>query len=201
MVVGEFAEICAKLSIMKNLTNQMLPILTLLCVILLSPASLAQEADPVDQWLTELSNPETEDWERVEERVLDAWSRSGSTAMDLLLERGRDALEEDDYTAALEHFSALTDHAPDFAEGWNMRATAFYLMEEYGLSIEDIGRTLALNPKHFGALSGLGVILEQIGETDEALLAYRTAFEINPHRENLIEAIERLTNDVDGTPI
>jgi len=128
-------------------------------------------------------------------------SRSGSVAMDLLLQRGQDALEEENYQAAIEHFTALTDHAPQFAEAWNMRATAFFLIDEYGLSIEDISRTLALNPKHFGALSGLGVILEQIGDNENALLAYRAAYEINPHRENLTEAISRLENDVDGTPI
>jgi len=77
--------------------------------------------------------------------------------MDLLLQRGQDALEEENYQAAIEHFTALTDHAPQFAEAWNMRATAFFLIDEYGLSIEDISRTLALNPKHFGALSGCGI--------------------------------------------
>lgn len=82
-----------------------------------------------------------------------------------------------------------------------MRATAFFLIDEYGLSIEDIGRALALNPKHFGALSGLGVMLEEIGDTKNALLAYREAYEINPHRENLTEAISRLEKEVDGTPI
>lgn len=186
---------------MRNLTNQMLPVLALLCVSLSVNVSFAQNSDKTTEWLNELADPATGDWEAVEERILDAWSRSGSTAMDLLLERGRDALDEEDFSTALEHFTALTDHAPDFAEGWNMRATTFFMIEEFGLSIEDIGRTLALNPKHFGALSGLGVILEELGEVDEALKAYRLAFEINPHRDNLVEAIERLTKEVDGTPI
>lgn len=175
--------------------------MTLLGVIFSSQLAYGQETDPVIDLLQQLADPETEDWERVEERVIDAWSRSGSVAMDLLLQRGQDALEEENYQAAIEHFTALTDHAPQFAEAWNMRATAFFLIDEYGLSIEDISRTLALNPKHFGALSGLGVILEQIGDNENALLAYRAAYEINPHRENLTEAISRLENDVDGTPI
>jgi len=186
---------------MKNLTNRLIAIMALLCVIFSGSFALSQNADPLDGWLEQLSNPETEDWERVEERVIDAWSRSGSVAMDLLLQRGQEAMDNEDYEAAIEHFTALTDHAPDFAEAWNMRATAFFLIDEYGLSIEDIGRTLALNPRHFGALSGLGVILEEIGDSKNALVAYRSAFEINPHRENLVEAISRLENDVDGTPI
>jgi len=179
----------------------MLVCLVLLGVMLQAPLTRAQDTDDLDRLLSQLADPETEDWERVEERIIDTWSRSGSTAMDLLLIRGQDAMEEDDYQSAIEHFTALTDHAPDFAEGWNMRATAFFLIDEYGLSVEDIGRTLALNPKHFGALSGLGVILEELGDTKNALLAYRSAYEVNPHRENLIEAIARLENDVDGTPI
>lgn len=186
---------------MKNVTNRLIPICALLCVILSAPFVCAQEGGDIEDWLEQLSDPDLTDWERIEEKIVDAWSRSGSTSMDLLLQRGQDALDADDYQAAIEHFTALTDHAPQFAEGWNMRATAFFLIDEHGLSIEDIGRTLALNPKHFGALSGLGVILEELGDTKNALFAYRAAYEINPHRENLIEAIERLENDVDGTPI
>jgi len=82
-----------------------------------------------------------------------------------------------------------------------MRATAFFLIDELGLAVEDISRTLALNPNHFGALNGLGVVLEQMGDDKNALLAYRAAYEINPHRENLIEAIERLEDRVDGSPV
>ena len=91
--------------------------------------------------------------------------------MDLLLRRGNEALEAEDYAAALEHFSALTDHAPDFAEGWNGRATAFYLMDEYSLAIADVERVLALEPRHFGALSGLAFMLEAMGEPELALEA------------------------------
>ena len=140
---------------MKHQTTLMRVFALLLCVILGAPA-VAQSDTSVDEMLAELADPGTEDWEALEERIIDAWSRSGSTAMDLLLMRGQEALDAEDYTAAIEHFTALTDHAPEFAEGWNMRATAFFLIDEYGLSIEDIGRTLTLNPDHFSALNGLG---------------------------------------------
>ena len=186
---------------MKNLTNGMRVFLAILCVTFAQLPAMAQDQEELQRLLSKLADPAAEDWERTEERIIDTWSRSGSTAMDLLLIRGQDALEAEDYQAAIEHFTALTDHAPNFAEGWNMRATAFFLIDEYGLSIEDIGRTLALNPSHFGALSGLGVILEELGDTKNALLAYQSAFKINPHRENLIEAIERLETDVNGREI
>jgi len=190
-----------RLQIMKQLTNA----IAILCLLIGFSfpyfSANAQETDRIETLLKELADPNAEDFERLEDQIIDIWSRSGSISIDLLLQRGRDALDADDYKAAIEHFTALTDHAPDFAEGWNMRATAFYLIEEFGLAIEDIGRTLALNPKHFGALNGLGVLLEQIEDRTNALLAYRAAYEINPHRDNVIEAIERLEVEVDGRSI
>jgi len=178
--------------------------LVILWVIFLGAVpAIAQEDDAVrlDDLLAQLANPATENWEQLENQVIDQWSRSGSRSADFLLQRGRDALEDEDYKAALEHFTALTDHAPDFAEGWSMRATVFFQMDELGLAIEDIGRALALNPQHFGALNGLGVILEQLDKNKAALAAYRAAYAINPHRENLSEAIERLEKSVDGVNI
>lgn len=172
---------------------------------LMSFAGLAEaqtrETGNVDELLAELADPSTENWEEIEAEIQDIWSRSGSRSMDFLLERGREALEAEDYRAAVEHFTALTDHAPDFAEGWNMRATAFFLQEEYGLSLADIGRTLALNPDHFSALAGLGIILEELEDYPNSLKAYEAAQKLNPHHENVKEAITRLTRRVAGWDI
>lgn len=155
-------------------------------------SSVWAQSEKLDELYAELQNPDLPNWEAVEAQIWDEWSRSGSPAMDLLLTRGRAALEAEDPEAAIEHFSALTDHAPDFAEGWNARATAFYQLEEFGLSLADIERTLVLNPRHFGALGGLASILEQINQPRAALSAYRAAHTIHPHRPNVEEAIERL---------
>lgn len=152
----------------------------------------------LDGMLAELAKPETENWQDLEERISDQWSRSGSRTMDLLLERGLDAIDEGKLDVAVEHLTALTDHAPEFAEGWNLRATAFFLMDEYGLAQGDLIRALARNPKHFSAYFGAGVILEETGAFKAALRSYRAAFAINPHRENVAEAIERLERMVDG---
>ena len=84
--------------------------------------------------------------------------------MDLLLQRGSDAIEAEDYPPAVEHLSALVELPPDFAEGWNARATAFYLMDEYSLSMADVEHVLVLEPRHFGALSGLGFMFEAMDE-------------------------------------
>ena len=118
--------------------------------------------------------------------------------MDLLLERGREALTEGDAKLAVEHFTALIDHAPDFAEGYNARATAFFQMGRYGLSLEDIRRTLELNPRHFGALSGLALILEEIGRPEDALAAWREVEALHPTREGMADAIKRLERQVEG---
>lgn len=161
----------------------------------------AQDAPSLSDLLAQLADPATEGWESVEDRVIDQWSRSGSRTVDLLLQRGRDALEDEDIPTAIEHFTAATDHAPDFAEAWNMRATAFFLIDELGLSIDDISRALALNPNHFGALNGLGVIMEELGDHKTALAAYRASHALNPHRESLSEAIARLEKAVEGVDI
>ena len=161
---------------------------------------MADDAE-LDALFDKLAAPDLADWEQVEQDIWEEWSRSGSPAMDLLLERGREAMSEGDLDTAIEHFTALTDHAPDFAEGWNARATAYFGAEEFGLSIDDIQRTLALNPRHFGALQGLGRILEELGDPENALKAYEAAHAVHPHRPNIEQAIERLERDISGQDI
>ena len=121
--------------------------------------------------------------------------------MDLLLERGRDAMEAGDYGAAVEHLTALVDHAPDFPEGWNARATAYFLSGLIGPSIEDIRHTLILEPRHFGALSGLAIIFEDMGRPEQALEAWLAVRAIHPHMPDLDETIKRLERQVSGTDL
>ena len=136
--------------------------------------------------------------QQIESRIYDLWSESGSPSMDLLLSRGREALADSDTAKAIEHFTALVDHAPDFAEGYNARATAFFQRGQYGPALDDIQRTLALNPRHFGALSGLALILEEIGRPEDALEAWREVEKLNPQREGLTDAMSRLAGAVEG---
>lgn len=161
-------------------------------------AAASVPADDIEELHTRLADPDEADWRAVERSLVRAWARSGSAAMDLLLLRGRAAIARGDHRRAVEHLTALTEMAPDFAEGWNARATAFYAQEEFGLSMDDIRRTLALNPRHFGALAGLGRILEQLGEDQAALRAYREALRINPHLAPIRDAAEALEAKVGG---
>ena len=158
----------------------------------LATGPAAAQEQPVDELFEALRSAEGEAARAVEAKILQEWSKSGSASIDLLLDRGRDAMEEEDWRLAIAHFSALIDHAPAFAEGWNARATAYYQEDRLGQSLADIERTLELNPRHFGALSGLAIIMEQLGRDDLALEAWRRVEAISPNRPELDQTIERL---------
>lgn len=176
------------------------PVVTALsAVFLLAGTALASET--IDTLFDQLKTADARAAARLEREIWNEWSKSGSAAMDFLLQRGRDALAAGNTQEAIEHLTALTDHAPDFAEGWNARATAFYQARQFGPSVADIARTLTLNPRHFGALAGLGAIYEEMEQPEKALEIYRTALAIHPHLGGILEAVERLESKVAGTDL
>jgi len=118
--------------------------------------------------------------------------------MDLLLKRGRDALEAGDTKAAIEHLTALTDHAPDFAEGWHTRATAYFEAGLYGPALADLERALRLNPNNYNAIMGLAVILETFEQPKLAYEAYLQAQAIHPYHEGVGKALARLKPEIEG---
>lgn len=166
--------------------------------ILLSTPVFAQDAD-LDDLFAALKEADAADAPKIADKIWREWAKSGSPAMDLLLERGRASMEVDDHAGAIEHFSALIDHAPEFAEAYNGRATAFFNLGMYGPSLDDLRMVLALNPRHFGALTGMALILEDLGFEKEALEAWRRIEALNPQQENLHPAIDRLASEVEGT--
>jgi tetratricopeptide (TPR) repeat protein len=178
--------------ILNRIVAALLP-LFLTCV-----AAAAQDAVKLDDLFTRLKTAEAEEAGRIETEIWIEWSKSGSPAMDLLLQRGRDAMELGDHLQAIEHFTAIIDHSPDFAEAWNARATAYYLAGEFGPSVADIAHVLQLNPRHFGALSGLAMILEESGKPERALEVYKAALAIHPQMQGAIEAVDRLETQDEG---
>ena len=160
----------------------------------------AQEADLTDEseLLEALAQADEAQALRLDRQLQALWSKSGSASADLLLKRGRDALEEDDTRAAIEHLTALTDHAPEFAQGWAERARTFYALDLYGPAISDLEHVLALNPQHFDAIMGLAVMLDQMGRAEDAYEAYLQVKAIHPHQAGLTEALERLAPQVRG---
>ena len=166
--------------------------------IFLGPGAVLAQAVDMDALFSQLSEADERAASRLERQIWREWSKSGSSAMDLLLQRGRDAMSVGETGAAIEHFTALIDHAPDFAEGWNARATAYFQAGLYGPSVADIAQVLRLNPRHFGALTGFARILEETGKIDQALQVYEAALAIHPHLEGVREAVERLQQDAAG---
>lgn len=171
-----------------------------LTLVALTGAALAQD-DSAPSLLDQLRGADPAEAKRIERELEMRWSNSGSPSMDLLLKRGRDALEAGDFGLAIGHLSALTDHAPDFAEGWHTRAMAFFREDEYGLAVHDLEMTLALNPEHFGAIYGLAVVMENLERSEEAFRLYQKVLELHPNHEDAGKAVERLTPRVNGTEI
>lgn len=149
----------------------------------------------------QLADPDGEGWRIAEADILREWSKSGSAAMDLLLKRGEEALDLGEIDLAIGHLTALTDHAPDFAAGWLARAQAYAAAGKVGPAIDDLAHALRLEPRHFVALTQLGAMLEEIGDEERALKAYRQSLEIHPHQQEAIDAVQRLEDQRQGTDI
>ncbi|WP_254435839.1 tetratricopeptide repeat protein [Ruegeria arenilitoris] len=171
--------------------------------VMFSTSSVAQQADLQDEaaLLQQLAEATPEQAIGLDRQLKALWAQSGSASADLLLERGREALEDGDTLAAIEHLTALTDHAPGFAEGWHMRASAFFGMDRFGMAAADLEHALTLNPNNYEAIFGLGLIFEIIEQPDKALDAYERALAIHPHHEEVTNAVNRLKPQVEGSAL
>ena len=125
-------------------------------------------------------------------------SSSGSDTSDLLMSRALQAMQGKSYPLALEVLDAIVDLQPDWAEGWNKRATVRWLAGDSKGSMADIAETLKLEPRHLGALSGLGAILEEAGQREEALRVYQRGLDIAPNYGPMKDAVKRLKAAVAG---
>lgn len=165
--------------------------------------SLPVSAQPADEatLLSELAQAEPDAALRIDRELQAIWGKTGSSSMDLLMRRGREALEDGDTKKAIEHLTALTDHAPGFAQGWHLRAQAFYAADLFGPAVADLERALSLNPNNYNAIFGLGAILERFGDPNRAYEAYSRVKSMHPHHEDVDSALERLESQVDGTTL
>ena len=161
--------------------------------LLLSGQVFAEIAPP--ELLEKLKAATPEEAPRVAREVETVWNRSGSAAMDLLFKRGKDALEEGDLPLAIEHFTALTDHAPDFAEGFHQRAQAYYRADLYGPAMDDLETALVLNPSNYNAILGFAVMVHEFGDLRRAALLFRQTLEIHPNHENAQSALDAMRRD------
>lgn len=186
------------MGIARNFLNR---IVTAFFLIGVSGGPIYADEAQLDLLFEQLKTPDLPNWKMVEDSIWAEWSKSGSPTMDLLLARGRKAIDAGDYATAIDHLTALTDHAPDFAEGYNDRATAYFREGRIGPALEDLRHTLALNPRHFGAMVGLGTIMDELDRPELALRAYKAAYALNPNDTELKDAIARLTKRVSGVTL
>jgi tetratricopeptide (TPR) repeat protein len=127
-----------------------------------------------------------------EAAMWEVWSRSGDAEVDRLFAAGVQDMSEGRWTDAVATFTKIIAKKPDFAEGWNKRATAYYLMGEYKKSLADCDEVMKRNPFHYGALSGYGMIYIQLDEPRRALEYYERALDVNPNLDGVKHAIEIL---------
>ncbi len=168
----------------------------------LAPAGADQNDPRLDGLFLQLKSARSQAEARViEEAVWRIWAVSGNEAADRQMARGVLAMHGGDHAEALAAFDRIVKIAPGFAEGWNKRATVHYLMGNHAASIHDIGKTLALEPRHFGALSGLGLVNLALGNEKAALEAFEAALEIQPHLPGANTRIKALRDKVRGKRI
>jgi tetratricopeptide (TPR) repeat protein len=136
----------------------------------------------------------------LESLIWDAWLTTDDDDARLLLHQGMAYMAEGELAPALAAFDDVVKRAPEFAEGWNKRATVYFLMDDYQSSVADIERTLALEPRHFGALSGLGQIYLGLDRKELALKAFEAALRVDPHLAGVRDAVETLKKKPEGDP-
>jgi len=145
--------------------------------------SIAAQNDPRLEGLFEKlrTTPNPSEAKIVEMSIWQIWSESGDPATDSLMQLGLTAMQARDLPGALSLFDAVTARSPDFAEGWNKRATILYMIGAADKAADDVARVLALEPRHFGALAGLGLIDIQLNRDDAAIAAFEQALKLNPN--------------------
>lgn len=154
----------------------------------------ADQKDPrLPALFDQLKNaPSSDDAKPIERQIWRIWLDPGDPEIEKLMALGGTALAAREFPAALDAFNRIIALKPDFAEGWNRRATLYYVMGEYQKSLDDIDRTLALEPRHFGALSGLGLVDLELDRQADAAKAYERFLAIDPQNEGARETLEML---------
>jgi len=137
----------------------------------------------------------------IEGRIWAVWASSRSDTANLLMTRVRTAIEAKDTDLALQLLDGVVKIRPDFVEAWNRRATLHYMNRDFGRALADIREILRREPRHFGALSGLGMILQEIGDDKQALEVYRRALAVHPRLERIPDMVKTLQEKVEGRDI
>jgi tetratricopeptide (TPR) repeat protein len=192
---------------MRNVFHVLIPALVAILMVL-SPASSAEEAAPtdeasrLDQLFADLKRERNEKAaERIANQIWAEWRKSGSASVDLMLQWSNEAAESKKFDVALDFLDQVITLQPGFAEGWNRRATVHFMMDNYAKSMADIEHTLRLEPRHFGALTGLAAILKETGRKELALDAYERTLDIYPMMRDAQSEVATLSEELAGEGI
>jgi tetratricopeptide (TPR) repeat protein len=145
--------------------------------------------------------PDDASAKHIEDRIWALWLASGSDTANLLMSRAKAAIEGKDYDLAVRLLDAVIEIRPQYVEAWDQRATVFFLKKDYASALADLRQVLRREPRHFGALFGLGAIMQDVGDDKEALDAYRRAYALHPHLKGLADKVRVLTEKVEGRDI
>lgn len=146
----------------------------------------------------DLALPEAQ---QVEREIWRIWYEHDDGAVVQLMRQGQGAMARRDFRAAQRAFDQVVRIVPDFAEGWNARATLFYLMGRYPASLADIDATLKLEPRHFGALAGRGLVYSALEQWEKALDSFEAALDVNPHMPGTQHNAEMIRRDLEQRDI
>ena len=129
------------------------------------------------------------------------WLRSGSDTVDLLMSRAAILIQGDKSETALQVLNSVIELAPGYSEGWARRAALYFNQKDFRKSLDDLRHALALDPSHYKAIQGLGLLMQKLGDKEAALQAVRKALKVYPHLEEARQAEEELTREVEGQSI
>lgn len=161
-----------------------------------------QHAKLLDELYTRLATaPDPETAAQIMQAIEQLWAHSGSPTADLLVARAGAAAEAQNRDLAMKLLNAAVDLQPDYAEAWSRRAYLYYLDDDYKRALGDLRRVLALDPRHYKALEGLGNLLLQLGEKKAALEAYESALKVNPNLPDAKKSRDELKVEVEGQGI
>jgi tetratricopeptide (TPR) repeat protein len=170
--------------------------------VLATPSAEARQDDPrLKDLFAELKDATSSLEARViEAKVWKIWIENGDPRIDALMDRGMNAMSVDDTDTALAAFNEVVRRDSSFGEGFNKRATVEFLRHDFAASVADIERTLALEPRHFGALAGLGQVYLAMNKKAAALKAFEAALAIDPRLGNVQRAVQELKQQLEGNP-
>ncbi len=185
-----------------TLPKLMLWMATFASLWIVQPASASQTDPRLDALFRRLAlTRDTTEAASLEQGIWTIWLQSGDPKIDRLMAGGLAAMDAGDTDSAEEIFDEIVAQAPDFAEGWNKRATLRYMTGDYAGSLADIERTLALEPRHFGALSGMGLVYTALGDDAKALDAFRRALKVDPNLAGAADQVRALEDKLKGRAI